>query len=638
MGDYLFTDADFIKHLSTEHRNLFQKIYDEIKYLCKIVTAGTKEARQLEKVKKAFADACRAETKNPTADGGAKYSLNIKHTDGSVEVLADARNLTTEQAVSYLQQTKAGTLRRDTYIPVRKDTPAVLIDTLAQVNDHIDNLSMIMSVEKAQGAIAVENPGTKTKKHGDNVRKHGLTPEEIIEIINNLDNPSAVVYQTNRKDKNGNALPNSVAVFVEFEMNTSEGMAAVEFENPRKTDAIGYEYGETNYHTVVTVFEPDVERDGMPFDYVEELLANPNNYELAIKRRQNTESATGEKHPNASNELPYSNSIRNLNGEVNKFSLTTDERKAQQLTIIMENNPMWDDYHVGIRSVEDIRTWEEVLKLDDEREGQFVWGDFSREDAEIALKNNSVTVYSSHPISNGTFVSTSYTQAWEYAGGNKNSKVYSKEVPLEDVAWINGDEGQYARIEDGQGVNYSLSKKDFSIAPPVGADVYGKDIGYDIAPPAPESVLRANKARPKVGDPAYAPIAGGYSLSVRADDSTGAAPSGFDPVSHLQYEYGSLPEGEKPVREDSLPKSTNGKDKVSLTARTVKGAEATPDALVDLLDKTVVEGGLSYIPLSNDATVQKAYDRIRDLGWEEALADWKADVRAGKGNRTKKRK
>jgi len=54
VGDYLFTDADFITHLSAEHRNVFQKIFDEIKYLCKVVTAGSKEARQLEKVKKMF--------------------------------------------------------------------------------------------------------------------------------------------------------------------------------------------------------------------------------------------------------------------------------------------------------------------------------------------------------------------------------------------------------------------------------------------------------------------------------------------------------------------------------------------------------------------------------------------------------
>jgi hypothetical protein len=54
VGDYLFTDKDFIRNLSTNHRNIFQKVWDEIKYLCKVATAGSKEARQLEQVKKAF--------------------------------------------------------------------------------------------------------------------------------------------------------------------------------------------------------------------------------------------------------------------------------------------------------------------------------------------------------------------------------------------------------------------------------------------------------------------------------------------------------------------------------------------------------------------------------------------------------
>lgn len=301
VGDYLFSDTDFISNLSAQNRNVFQKIYDEIKYLCRVATAGSKEARELEKVKKAFEDAYKA---SGTAQTDTKYSLNIKHTDGTVEELADARGLTNEQAVEYLYQAKSGSLRRDTYIPVRSDTPQVLIDTLEQVNEHIENLSLVMNVDKAQGAMAVENPGTKTKKYGDNVRKHGLSPEEIVEIINNLDNPNTVIYQTNRHDKNGRSLPNSVAVFVEFTSDGREGLAAVEFENPRNTDSIGTEYGEVNYHTVVTVFEPDVERHGMPFDYVEELLSNPDNYELKIERRQPTESATGEKHPNTSNELP----------------------------------------------------------------------------------------------------------------------------------------------------------------------------------------------------------------------------------------------------------------------------------------------------------------------------------------------
>ena len=63
VGDYLFADNDFIARLSTENRSLFRTIWDEIKYLASIATAGSKEARQLKKVEKAFADAFRGEGK-----------------------------------------------------------------------------------------------------------------------------------------------------------------------------------------------------------------------------------------------------------------------------------------------------------------------------------------------------------------------------------------------------------------------------------------------------------------------------------------------------------------------------------------------------------------------------------------------
>ena len=74
VGDYLFTDSDFISNLSTEHRNVFQKIFDEVKYLLKTATAGSKEAQQLEKVKRAFEKAYR-ETKNTAEDSGVQYSI-----------------------------------------------------------------------------------------------------------------------------------------------------------------------------------------------------------------------------------------------------------------------------------------------------------------------------------------------------------------------------------------------------------------------------------------------------------------------------------------------------------------------------------------------------------------------------------
>lgn len=73
VGEYLFTDADFVKNLSVTKPNVFQKIYNEIKYLLKVATAGSKEARQLEKVKKTFEEAYRNSEKNLTND--TKYSI-----------------------------------------------------------------------------------------------------------------------------------------------------------------------------------------------------------------------------------------------------------------------------------------------------------------------------------------------------------------------------------------------------------------------------------------------------------------------------------------------------------------------------------------------------------------------------------
>ena len=76
VGEYLFTDSDFINNLSTEKPNIFKKIYEEIKYLYKLATAGSKEARELEKVKRAF-DKTYKETNNAEQIiSNAEYALS----------------------------------------------------------------------------------------------------------------------------------------------------------------------------------------------------------------------------------------------------------------------------------------------------------------------------------------------------------------------------------------------------------------------------------------------------------------------------------------------------------------------------------------------------------------------------------
>lgn len=113
--------------------------------------------------------------------------------------------------------------------------------------------------------------------------------------------------------------------------------------------------------------------------------------------------------------------------------------KENQFEVIKEKNPAPNKYQTWIRNVEDIKTFDEVID-DDE---SFVWGDYTREDALRDLERGEVTVYSSNDIIDGNFVSTSYRQALDYAGGDAKN-VREATLPLAYIAWINGDEGQVA--------------------------------------------------------------------------------------------------------------------------------------------------------------------------------------------------
>ena len=139
-----------------------------------------------------------------------------------------------------------------------------------------------------------------------------------------------------------------------------------------------------------------------------------------------------------------------------KASLKDADRKQTQLDIILKTNPMLDDYHTGIRKVEDIKTLGESVeeaRSEAEKYGDDEWSaypDITNDMLQNALETGEITIYSSKPIKNGVFVTPSYMQASDYAGGGN---VYEKTVPLNDVTWINTDEGQYAKVD---GERYSL--------------------------------------------------------------------------------------------------------------------------------------------------------------------------------------
>jgi hypothetical protein len=118
--------------------------------------------------------------------------------------------------------------------------------------------------------------------------------------------------------------------------------------------------------------------------------------------------------------------------------------------------------------------------------------------------------------------------------------------------------------------------------------------------------------------------------NVDAGNTVGAAEQGFDPFTAAQNEYGTLPSGENPVRSDDVPVSTDGTDRVSQSVVTGKGARVTPEEFVPLLENETMKGRFSFIPITNDATVQSVMDAITRDGWETSLANWMADVRKGR--------
>ena len=177
------------------------------------------------------------------------------------------------------------------------------------------------------------------------------------------------------------------------------------------------------------------EEDRIRNDY----LRNPGRYEDKIQKAKQEEEKNNKLQKEIEEATPF---------------------KLAQYEIIQKNNPLFDDYHTGIRSPKDIKTWSEAMN-EAYDEGGYGWGDFDEQDAEKVAKTNRVTVYSSYPIKQGVFVSTSYVQAEQYAGG-EGSRVYSKTIRPDSVAWINVDEGQYAKTpvkntqSENEDIRYSL--------------------------------------------------------------------------------------------------------------------------------------------------------------------------------------
>ena len=239
-------DNDLVVKMKQFFDNLLAKIRNAYKGLTPDSDEGKavlEMTDSIEKIQQLFAEALveasenfqSAEVqKNTTKDGGVKEQARQSQKNPD---LLDPRTVTKADVLKLLRNVEVGVYDENTYIPVRVSTPGIIQERL-----FAEDLPMAMPVKKVIQAFKPDLGKIK----GKNVRGHGLTVDELIYIIENLDSPDYLFSQ-----KNGRG----VAV-IKLTGSVDNTAVIVEFGDHINTPYMnGYEGGK--YNISITAFDID---------------------------------------------------------------------------------------------------------------------------------------------------------------------------------------------------------------------------------------------------------------------------------------------------------------------------------------------------------------------------------------------
>lgn len=423
----LFGNQDFINSLvqdgSIQNKNIITKIYDAIKRLLNSLTEKGRQKNAyydfVSELEQKWREAYK-QTTTERAINNLKRNTKYHLSENARKEILDA---------VYNKNTKINNM-----VQVRDFTPQIL------VNLGLNNYRMMVRKGHLRENILTKNEAKQlgysiTRKH-----YHGLGVNTYLKIIDSMDKPIAVYQHTG----NGKYEKDNYVVLTNIKNDAGETIIIPIVINKKG------QYNHLNF---------DINRIKTAYG------VNPEHYfnnqvkkGFLIKVYDNKKSTKpsvqfGSLSAFSANNIPQSNN-NVKSGISTKYSMQELENnysnnnnlKQQQLDIILNNNPSEDNYHTWIRNIDDIKTFEESLQ-DNDYAGWEIDGFIPDYDANIvkqALKTGKITVYSSYPIEQGIFVTPSKMEAESYSG---NGKIYSKEVNLKDVAWIDPTQGQYAKVD-----------------------------------------------------------------------------------------------------------------------------------------------------------------------------------------------
>lgn len=431
----LFQDDASIQRLAQTDVSLFQRIRQWIADTV-IRLRGTKEQQQLLELQRRYEKAAR--TVGAVQDRGAQYKIETLP-DGKQYVKSDRQVIEGDDASAWSKQAEQfinEKIRNNADLRVfTKDGFAIDITERSAYKLSDPHVQSIEKVDRPLLDDTALRAKMEAAGHIDELaetaRWSKFAPDRNGKHVNDIGEDGFDTFTTYFEDSDGQYYRVRFTAGVNEDMDTAYSIGLMDKRNhPSSAGSSSAPFGRGAQNTRM-VYENSITPDG----------ANDNTSGtkfkgLALQReyRQAVESGNMER----AREILAEKAAR-------RGYLSYDTTADAQNHIIQNANPVEDDYHTWIRNAGDVHSFAEVLN-DSDWNGMDFDPDYTWDMAQKALQTGEITVYSSYPIGTlGGFVTPSRMEAEGYAG---NGEVYSKTVNLDDIAWIDPTQGQYAPTQN----------------------------------------------------------------------------------------------------------------------------------------------------------------------------------------------
>lgn len=432
----LFQDDASIQRLAQTDVSLFQRIRQWIADTV-IRLRGTKEEQQLLELQRRYEKAAR--TVGTVQDRGAQYKIETLP-DGKQYVKSDRQVIEGDDASAWSKQAEQfinEKIRNNADLRVfTKDGFAIDITERSayKLSDpHVQSIEKVARPMLGREALKAKMQAAgHIDELAETARWSKFAPDRNGKHAYDIGEDGFDTFTTYFEDSDGQYYRVRFTAGVNEDMDTAYSIGLMDKRNhPSSAGSSSAPFGRGAQNTRM-VYDNSITPDG-----VNDNTSGTKFKGLALQReyRQAVESGNMER----AREILAEKAAR-------RGYLSYDTTADAQNHIIQNANPVEDDYHTWIRNAGDVHSFAEVLN-DSDWNGMDFDPDYTWDMAQKALQTGEITVYSSYPIGTlGGFVTPSRMEAEGYAG---NGEVYSKTVNLDDIAWIDPTQGQYAPTQNG---------------------------------------------------------------------------------------------------------------------------------------------------------------------------------------------